>query len=115
MPLLTLRTNVPIAEADQIALMAELSHQMASALGKPESYVMVTLEAGRAMMFGGSESPTVLLQLKSLGLGTDQTNGLSELLSALVETNLGIPADRTYIEFSSPERAFWGWNGKTFA
>ncbi|MCK5919804.1 MAG: hypothetical protein KAG66_02615, partial [Methylococcales bacterium] len=38
----------------------------------------------------------------------------SRALCELVENELGIPADRIYIEFSNPERHMWGWNEGTF-
>ncbi len=114
MPLLTLRTNQPLDAAATDRLMRDLSRAAAESLGKPESYVMVRLDAGQPLLFGGSDAPAAFLQLKSLGLTEDRTKDLSRLLCDLVGDHVGVPAARTYIEFASPARAFWGWNGGTF-
>jgi hypothetical protein len=36
------------------------------------------------------------------------------LLCGFITQELGIAAERIYIEFSGPERHMWGWNNKTF-
>jgi len=87
---------------------------VAGLLGKPESYVMVHLDAGAAVRFAGSSEPAAYVQLKSLGLPEAQTAAYSAKLCNLLQAELGIGAGRTYIEFSGPERHMWGWNGSTF-
>ncbi len=83
-------------------------------LGKPESYVMVLVQANQSLSFAGSNDPAVYMELKSLGLPQDSTKALSKSLAELVQSELGVPADRVYIEFASPERHLWGWNSSTF-
>jgi len=31
-----------------------------------------------------------------------------------MNSELGLPADRVYIEFADAPRSMWGWNGGTF-
>lgn len=114
MPLLKIETNVTIAKDRQAPLMRRCSEAVARLLGKPESYVMISLESGRAMLFAGDDRPLALLQLKSLGLPDSRTGEFSARLCHLMDDELGIPADRVYIEFSSPARQLWGWNNGTF-
>jgi phenylpyruvate tautomerase PptA (4-oxalocrotonate tautomerase family) len=83
-------------------------------LGKPESYVMLTLERNPDMLFAGSNDPLAYLELKSIGLPASRTREFSAQLCELVGSELDIPSDRIYIEFSDVERGLWGWNGKTF-
>ena len=111
MPYLELRTNV---SADEAGLALELSALAAELLQKSEDYVMVAIESGRMMTFGGSEEPCAYLTLKSLGLEQAQTPALSERLCAYLSEKLDVLPDRIYVEFSSPSRAMWGWNGRTF-
>ncbi len=113
MPYLHVHVNVEID--DPVGFMAVCSRTVAEALGKPERYVMIELSAGRAMLLAGSDAPAAYLRLASLGLPDEATKGLSDTLCGLMERELGIPADRTYIEFASPERHMWGWDRRTFA
>jgi len=112
MPYLTLTSNVPLAtDAGQLKT---LSETVADALGKPESYVMVSLQHNPDMLFSGNNAPLAYCQLKSLGLQDNQTAALSQRLCSCINKLYKIEASRIYIEFTSPARPMWGWNNKTF-
>lgn len=112
MPTLIIHTNVAVA--DKNALLSRCSAETADMLGKPESYVMVELADSRPMLFAGSSAPTAFIELKSLGLSSSQSAGLSNRICNLLSEQLGINPERIYIEFAAPERAMFGWNGGTF-
>jgi len=114
MPYLLLRTNRRVSPSEQSALLGRSSAKVAEALGKPERYVMVSLEAQAPMLFAGDDSPCAYIELKSIGLPEERTAELSAVLSELVERELAIPPDRTYIEFVDAARHMWGWSGGTF-
>jgi len=112
MPYLHIHTNVSIA--DEADFLKRCSALAAEVLGKPESYVMISLSHGKTMMFAGSEDPLAYIELKSLSLPGESTGSLSAALSAILAEVLEIPPARVYIEFTSPERHMWGWDGGTF-
>jgi len=114
MPLLKIQTNQPIDANKQRTLAADASKAVADMLGKPERYVMISIEANPAMLFGGNDEPLAYLELKSIGLPETRTNDFSATLSALLSRHLDLPADRVYIEFADAPHAMWGWNGGTF-
>ncbi len=114
MPYLTIRTNQELSRESSAQLLRKASALVAERLGKPERYVMVSLEPATAMLFAGSADPLAYLELKSIGLPQESVAALSEALCTLLEQEIGIPAERTYIEFSSAVRNMWGWNGATF-
>ena len=114
MPYLKIQTNQRLNEAAQHALMKKASATVAEQLGKPENYVMVTVQAGQAMLFAGSNGPLAYLELKSIGLPESATQNLSDSLCSLMAQELGIEKNRTYIEFADAPRHMWGWNGGTF-
>lgn len=114
MPLLKIQTNQPMDGDSKRALASDASKTAAEMLGKPERYVMVSIEENPAMLFGGSDTPLAYLELKSIGLPESKTGDFSATLAALLERHLGLPADRVYIEFADAPRALWGWNGGTF-
>jgi len=114
MPMLKIQTNTPVAEENRKALASLASGTVAELLGKPERYVMVSIEENPSMLFGGSDAPLAYLELKSIGLPDSQTSEFSARLANLLEEQLGLPADRVYIEFADAARNMWGWNGGTF-
>jgi phenylpyruvate tautomerase PptA (4-oxalocrotonate tautomerase family) len=114
MPTLIIRTNAPVPEERGERLIKRASQTVATALAKPESYVMVILDPPAAMCFGGSTDALAFLELKSLGLPEDRTPELSATLCELVESELGVPKSRVYIEFASPPRHMFGFDGRTF-
>ena len=114
MPYLLTKTNIKMADETAAVFLAKASSQVAQLLGKPERYVMVSLEQGCPMRFGGSAEPLAYLELKSIGLPGAETGSLSAVLSDLVHQELGIPRDRIYIEFADASGPMWGWNGATF-
>jgi phenylpyruvate tautomerase len=114
MPYLKLNTTLDVDNVKSPALLSQLSQLVAAQTGKPERYVLVELNAGKAMLFAGSAEPLAYLECKSIGLSAKQAKSLSAALSRLLETALAIPAERIYIEFSNCPAEFWGWNGSTF-
>ena len=112
MPYLKIQTNQAVNETEQ--LLKKASALVASVLGKPESYVMVALEAQQPMLFAGSNEPLAYLELKSIGLPENKTAEISSKLCALINDTLSISADRVYIEFADAPRKMWGWNNSTF-
>jgi phenylpyruvate tautomerase PptA (4-oxalocrotonate tautomerase family) len=114
MPYLQIQTNLEIKPEQHATLLANASQTVAQILGKPESYVMVALQANTPMVFAGTDQPTAFLELKSIRLPTANTTELSQKLCAFIENSLNIPKDRIYIEFINAEASLWGWNGRTF-
>ena len=112
MPVLQITTNVTIDNSDTLAKQA--SKLAAEMLGKPESYVMVSISGAADLIFAGSSDPCAHLMLKSLGLPESETSAYSEKLCSFVERQLGVTPSRTYIEFINPERHMFGWNSGTF-
>lgn len=114
MPLLTIRTNRELDGDKAREVVEQASRRVAELLGKPEKFVMVWLEDGARMAFAGTTEPLAYLELKSLGLPQDRTAAFSRALTDFVGEALEVPAGRVYIEFASPPRHMWGFNGGTF-
>ena len=116
MPLIKVQTSISAPNKSQVdSLLKQLSAGLAKHTGKPESYVMTAFEPEVAMTFGGTSDPTCYVEIKSVGtMKPTQTKAMSQDFSQQIEQALGIPANRTYIEFSDARGAMWGWNGSTF-
>jgi phenylpyruvate tautomerase PptA (4-oxalocrotonate tautomerase family) len=114
MPYLCIRTNKAIDDQPGQALLKKASALVARELDKPEEYVMVTLEAGRPMLLAGNAEPAAFLELRAIGLPANKTGELSRVLCDLVESELGVPRERVFINFADIPANLWGWNGETF-
>ena len=114
MPLLNIETNCSLEEIETEQFLKIITENVASLLGKPESYVMVSVSFRPAMMFGGTTDPLAYVEFKSLGLPEDRTKDFSERICALLEKHLGVNPERVYIEFTNGARHLWGWNSSTF-
>jgi phenylpyruvate tautomerase PptA (4-oxalocrotonate tautomerase family) len=114
MPYLKIQTNLPLGKKAERTVLKNASRLVAEQLGKPESYVMVAVEADTPMLFAGSDDPVAFLELKSIGLPARKTKALSQALCQLVEGYLGISCDRVYVKFIDVKHGMWGWKGDTF-
>ena len=117
MPLLKIQVSLPsVSESSASVLQTEGSAILSEEIGKSLDFVMVVLETGASISFGGETGPAGYLEVKNVGeLPSAVTNKLAERLGALMENELSIPGERVYLEFQESERRLWAWNGKTFA
>jgi phenylpyruvate tautomerase len=116
MPLIKVQTSATSPDKATVeSMLKDLSFSLASHLGKPESYVMTAFEAEVPMTFAGTTDPVCYIEIKSVGtMGGTKTKAMSSDFCAKVESTLGVPQNRTYIEFADAPGAMWGWNGSTF-
>ncbi len=116
MPLIKVQTSVATPAKTAIeSLLKDLSKSLSKHLGKPESYVMTAFEAGVPMTFAGTADPTCYIEIKSVGtMGDAKIKAMSQDFCAKVQASLGVPPNRTYIEFADSPGGMWGWNGSTF-
>ena len=117
MPLCQVLTNVPAPPAPAgSTLLGELSRLLSARFGKPERWVMTSLQPGLAMTFCGTDAPTAFVAVKNVGtMKAEETEALSGAICGLVEASLGVSSERVYIEFVDAIDHLWGWNGGTFA
>ncbi|MEO0456426.1 MAG: phenylpyruvate tautomerase MIF-related protein [Cyanobacteria bacterium P01_A01_bin.114] len=116
MPLIKVQTSVDAPAPNTVEdLLKDLSASLSKHLGKPESYVMTAFEPSIPMTFAGTTDPTCFIEIKSVGtMGGAKTQAMSQDFCTKVQTALGVPTNRTYIEFADAQGAMWGWNGTTF-
>ena len=114
MPLLKLETSVILSDQSRTNLLTKLSRIAAESTGKPEQYVMVTVNHADILM-SGRAAPAAFVDLRSIGgLGSDRNRVFTEKICDLLEELLAIPPDRVYATFTDVQASHWGWNGATF-
>ena len=116
MPTLNIVTNVAVDRVAESDLVREASALVASSVGKPEAYVMVSFRPSVTMCFGGTEDPTAFVELVSLGsIGGEKNKVISSSICSFLQQKLSVPPNRTYIHFIDPQRSDFGFNSSTFA
>ena len=114
MPLLKLETTVPLPDEKEKPLLAELSKAVAGIIGKPEQYVMITINHS-AMLMSGKTGEAALVDVRSIGGLNGETNRkISQQICRLLKDSLAIEPERVYLNFTDVEAGNWGWNGSTF-
>ena len=114
MPLLKLETTVALSDDKRKSLLPALSKIIATTIGKPEQYVMVTISQS-AMLMSGKGGEAAFVDIRSIGGVTDEVNRkLSQQVCKLLNDSLGIAPDRVYLNFTDVGAGNWGWNGSTF-
>ena len=66
MPLLRLETNVALPDDQRTLLLVALSKVVAETIGKPEQYVMVTIEPA-AVLMSGKAGDSAFVDVRSIG------------------------------------------------
>ncbi|MGQ1890450.1 phenylpyruvate tautomerase MIF-related protein [Thermophagus sp. OGC60D27] len=114
MPLLKISTNKSVDVAAKQVFLKIASKNLAELLQKSEKYVMTRFDAEGPMTFNGTDEATAYLEIKSIGLTSQQINLLTKAMAELVHQELDIDPARIYIEFSDAPANHWGWNKTTF-
>jgi phenylpyruvate tautomerase PptA (4-oxalocrotonate tautomerase family) len=115
MPLLKLETSCAISDDQRKALLSSLSKIVAETIGKPELYVMVTINPA-VMLMSGKPDPAAFVDVRSIGgLSAETNRKLSEKICRLLQQLLGLHPERVYLNFADLEGVSWGWNSDTIA
>ena len=111
MPLINVRiSSINIDNPEE--LLQALSKELSDLTGKPENYVMASLQTEAAMTFGGTREPCCFIEIKSIG--AINPSKMSASFCELIESKTDVPSNRVYIEFNDVPANSWGWNGRTF-
>ena len=113
MPHLRILTNKHLSGYKMDETIAAASQLVCDHLDKPQEYVMVSIQDQTPMRFAGTDQPTAYIHLESIGF-KEKPRDLAPVLCAFAEEHLGVPSDRTYVNFVNLDREMYGWNGATF-
>jgi len=109
MPLMIIRTSVPIPEAKKEEVLKAATKVIVDS-GKKESHVMVLLERVDGCM-GGKIDPVAFVEMRSMvGLTHEYNHKISEGICALLVEKLGITGHNIYLNFITISENAWGWD-----
>ena len=113
MPCIDVKTNVAIPKEGEQELAHNLSQVMNDVMGKPEKFMMVTMDDQCKLYFGGSNAPAANLEFGIYKTSDHETwNEVTKQTTQVVSKELNIPVERVYIQ--QAEYKYWGYNGENF-
>ena len=111
MPFLRVETNTEFSTEKADLFLKEATWVISDLVNKPEKYIMCRFSPAAPMAFGGKNIPVVYMEMKSVGMTSEQVKKLSHGLTDLVVKHLNVTADNVYIEFANASADFWGCGG----
>ncbi len=114
MPYIRIETSQVLDASRTTTILKETSAFMSALLGKPERVIMVSVCGNAPMMFNGNTGPAAYLEIKSIGLTDDKCGAYAKAICEFIQTAIGVPPERTYIDFSAIDGKMFGWNRQTF-
>ncbi|KAJ4311678.1 hypothetical protein N0V84_010313 [Fusarium piperis] len=109
------KTNVIVN--DEYTFVSELSEHLALRYHRPVSSIVVTLQHGACILFGGSCDPAYIMTVEALACyaqtATNKRN--NAMLQRHMEQALGVSAMRGFLRFIPVAEECSGWKGKTVA
>lgn len=113
MPLLKLDTSVALSDEMKRDLLPKLSKVVAETIGKPEDYVMATINSS-AILMSGKPGDAAFVDIRSIGgLSKSVNQQLSTKICALLKESFGLAGERVFLNFTDVNAGNWGWKGTT--
>ena len=114
MPLLMLKTSAQVPPGEKDSLVAALSLMLAEATGKPQKYVMVTVEEVAGSM-AGKPGLMAFADVRGIGGLTREVNmKIASSLCRILHEKLDLSPAAVYVNFWDVEASAWGWQGELF-
>jgi len=114
MPWLSIQSNQALRDEQQTELLDAAAEVVASQLGKPQNYVMVSLAPAARIIFARDQSPAAFVELRSIGIPDLKRNSLCAAITELIARTCEIGPDRIYVVLVDVNAKFWSLNGSTF-
>ena len=114
MPCIQTKVNVKISREKEETLKSRFGKAIELLPGKSENWLMLTFEDNCRMYFKGTNQPGIaFVNVKIFGKAdAGDFEKLTEVLTKIINEELGISPSRTYIQYE--ESQYWGWNGNNF-
>ncbi len=114
MPYISTKTTAKVSREQEIRLKEELGRAIELIPGKSEKYLMLNLDDGCRMAFGGSTEPDIaMVEIDIFGRADDSAfDALTERVCDIINEVVGVAKNRIYVKYREVDR--WGFNGYNF-
>eukprot|EP01113_Clastostelium_recurvatum_P030906 TRINITY_DN3807_c0_g1_i1.p2 TRINITY_DN3807_c0_g1~~TRINITY_DN3807_c0_g1_i1.p2 ORF type:complete len:117 (+),score=33.23 TRINITY_DN3807_c0_g1_i1:257-607(+) len=115
MPHIAITTNQSIDASTTDAFMKQASEVAAKETGKPEKWIMISIQERVSMIMGGTPGPVAAVRISNIGeLAKERVAVLAKSLTSLLTSHFKVSGERVYIMFEYPHPSAYAWNGNTF-
>ena len=113
MPFIDSKLTVKLSEEKKEALKTKLGKAI-SLMHKGESYLMVGIQDGYDLWFGGKRlQKGAFVSVSVLGaVAADDSQKMTAEICRILKDELDIPGDAVYVKYAGYKD--WGWNGGNF-
>ena len=112
MPHIQVNATCPIDREQEQQLIAQIGDAISLLPGMKAEYLMIRLEDDCRLFFGGIGS-CAFVEIDRFGpIPEEASRALTERLSEILESVLGISRDRMYLKYT--ENQYWGCHGHNF-
>ena len=115
MPLIRMQIDADVNDTNKREAMEGLSKIVSRATGKPETYIMVTINFAPVCMAGSCGRAAFLEVMSIGGLSKDVNTEITKEFCALLDKLFSIVSKRVYVSFSDVQGVNFGCDNKTFA
>ena len=114
MPMISVKTNTPISEDDELELKELLGKAIEILPGKTENWLMLNFEANQRLWFRGDNSkPLAYVEVSALGkINPSDAEDLTAEICNIFKEVLGIDGSGVYVKYEETDK--WGFNGGNF-
>jgi phenylpyruvate tautomerase PptA (4-oxalocrotonate tautomerase family) len=113
MPMIQAKVTMQLPAEKRDILKAEFGKAI-SIMGKPESYLMISLEDNQDLYFGGKKlDKGAYVEVKVLGnVDASASDKMTAKICEILKAQLDIPGNAIYVSYFGTSN--WGWNGGNF-
>lgn len=106
--------TVSAAQAERVK--AETARIISQCAGKSEQWLYIRINPNQLLFFQGKQvKEGAVAEVKLVGsLSSAQKQEITIDLCQLLQEELSIPIEKTYVIFSEIKGENWGWNGQLF-
>lgn len=115
MPVIHTHVSCNTTKEQREALKTAYGKAISAVPGKSEGWLMCPFEDNMPIYFGGDNGmPAAYVEVNVFGSAVPRSawEKLTELISAALNKELGIPENRMYIRYTATTD--WGWSGRNF-
>ena len=112
--MISIKTNTPISENDELELKTLLGKAIEILPGKTENWLMLSFEANQRLWFRGDNSKALAyVEVSALGkISYEASEKLTAEICDILKTVRGIEGDGVYIKYEETDK--WGFDGSNF-
>lgn len=114
MPYINVQTSVKVSPEKAEAVKSALGAAIGTVPGKSERWLMVSIDDGKKMWFGGENVPdSAFVSVSVFGSISDGVaDSLTGKICDIIGENFGILSERIYVRYSEHDK--WGFDGANF-